>query len=165
MPDEIIDMWLVPQYRRFGWPPTLTNDWRYVLLPGNDLRFLQNIVWKQEPVSLSPQRLEPTSQQMISDMFRTYVLNRITAYTAIVDGPQRFRSCCEYIKANKVFPRPVALLETINGFRVLDGHHRLTALFYLYGCFEIDNDETSDPTISDTQTAWVGTLRAAFGGA
>jgi hypothetical protein len=158
MPTDVIDIWLSTFYNRFGWPPELDNEWRYVLGQGNDLAFLQKLAWQQQEIQLSPELLEPSSRQMIVDLFRTYVLGHTTIYTSMSDGPERFRSCCEFIRSHKKFPRPVVLRQSTNGYHILDGNHRLTAFFYLFGWFNIKNDETPDPELSDVQTTWIGTL-------
>ncbi len=87
MPAEIIDIWLLTHYKRFGWPPRVDNDWRYILGSGNDLSFLQRHSWQRPEIRLSPERLAPTSQEMTVDLFRTYVLGHTTFYTVIGDGP------------------------------------------------------------------------------
>jgi hypothetical protein len=43
MPDEVISIWLSIHFGRFGWPPKIDNDWRYVLGLGRDLKFLQSL--------------------------------------------------------------------------------------------------------------------------
>jgi hypothetical protein len=38
-PDDVIDIWLTTHFERFGWPPRISNEWRYILGLGNDLEF------------------------------------------------------------------------------------------------------------------------------
>ena len=159
MPSDIINTWLIPHYNRFGWPPKIDNEWRFILGPGNDLSFLQQLTWHHQEIALTPQKLKSSDRQRIIDMFRTHVLGQRTIYSSMCDGPERFRNCCDYIKSNKKFPHPVVLMQRPDGYEVFDGNHRLTSFFYLYGWFKVENDETRDPALSDVQCCWIGSLR------
>ncbi len=71
------------------------------------------------------------------------------------DGPERFNSCCTYMKEHGVFPQPIMLLSTPNGYDVLDGNHRLAAFFYLYGYFNIENAEIPCLKVANEQEVWI----------
>ena len=59
------------------------------------------------------------------------------------------------MKEHGHFPRPIILGTNRNGFDVLDGNHRLTAYFYLYGYFQVENDETPALNVSEQQEVWI----------
>ena len=105
--------------------------------------------------------LAPSCLKRISDLSRTYLLGAVTPFSVMSDGPDRFRRCCEYLKVHHIFPRPVVLLETPVGFDVLDGNHRVSAFFYLWGCFNVDTPQTPDLTILDQQPVYIASVASA----
>ena len=156
MPDEVIDGWLATHYNRFGWPPRVDNEWRYVLRPGNDLSYLQGLKWQKEAMHLPPQALSPKDLQIVTDLYETHVLNRQTFYTMMMsDGRERFTRCCEYLKEHGTFPHPVILQRRTEGFWILDGNHRLTAYFHLYGYFNVGSPESFNLAVKQQQEFWV----------
>ena len=73
----------------------------------------------------------------------------------MIDGAEGFTNCCTFLKQHGVFPWPIILEKLNTGYRVLDGSHRICAFFYLYGYFNVDNDETPCLDIKAQQAAWI----------
>jgi hypothetical protein len=92
---------------------------------------------------------------VIVGLLQTYVLNQPTMYSTITDGPARFRRCCDFLKEHGTFPRPVVLENIGSRLDVLDGHHRLTAFFFLYGYFKVEHPDVGWPTVQAEQDVWV----------
>jgi hypothetical protein len=155
MPDEVIEDWLLTHHKRFGWPPRVDNDWRYVLRQGNDLGYLQGLKWYKETFHLSPDMLSPKDQEIIIGMLRAHVLNEANFYSMMSDGMDRFESCLQYIKANGVFPKRPILQRHPEGVWILDGNHRLTAYFYLYGYMNVNIPGIPDSNVKEMQEFWV----------
>jgi hypothetical protein len=156
-PNEVISVWLSTHFKRFGWPPRVDNDWRYVLGLGRDLQFLQSLRWTKQSVKPTPRMLAEPALATIIGLFQTYVLKQTTVYSAIGDGLERFDSCCAYLRERGVFPQPVVLLSSPDGHTVLDGNHRMTAFFYLYGYFRIDHEGIPCLKVTAEQEAWIAT--------
>lgn len=154
-PDDVIDIWLVPHFNRFGWPPTQSNQWQYVLGRGNDLGWLKSLAWTKSTIALSPELLSPKGLETVVTLSRTHLLSETTALSMMSDSYARFRSCCDYLKQHGRFPRPIILGASRDGFDVLDGNHRLTAYFYLYGYFEVEKEETPALNVSERQEVWI----------
>jgi hypothetical protein len=160
MPPDVVEKWLLPTARRpnFGWPPTLTNEWRFVLGRGNDLAYLKALTWRRHEFALKPTMLRPEDMAMVIGLFQAHVLKQSNLYSQFMsDGAERFRSCCDYLKKHGVFPWPVVLQNFGNVYRVLDGTHRLCAFFYLYGFFKIENEEVPCLEVRELQPFWVAT--------
>jgi hypothetical protein len=160
-PDDVIDGWLVTFYSRFGWPPRTDNDWRYIIGRDHDLAYLQQFRWRDASLALTPEMFSPSCANRISELARTYLLGAETPYSNMSDGPDRFRRCCDYLKVHHIFPRPVVLLETPVGLDVLDGNHRVSAFFYLWGHFNVDSAETPDLTLSEQQPVYIASVASA----
>lgn len=154
-PDDVIDIWLIPHFKRFHWPPTAGNEWRYVLGLGNDLAWLQSLTWAKSIVALSPKLLSPKGLETVVTLSRTHLLGEATAISTMSDSYARFRRCCNFLKQHGSFPRPIILGTSRDGFDVLDGNHRLSAYFYLYGYFDVENDETPALNVSEQQEVWI----------
>ncbi len=56
-PEEVISVWLLTHFKRFGWSPQVDNDWRYILGLGNGLQFLQGLNWNKATIALTPNML------------------------------------------------------------------------------------------------------------
>lgn len=156
-PAEVIDIWLVPHSKRdkFGWPPTPSSDWRYMLRGQNGLRYLQSLRWGLQEVEIAPSMIYPKDMNIIIEMFKAYVIGEKNLYAVLLKSEDRFRKCCDYMVEHGVFPRPVVLEESEAGLKVLDGNHRHLAFFYLFGFFKIDNEETPCLKVKQKQNAWI----------
>lgn len=92
-------------------------------------------------------------------MFKTHVLGQSTLYSCMSDGRERFLKCCEFSKEHGRFPKPVILEEKMDRkIAILDGNHRLTAYFYLYGFFNIESPDIPYLNIKEFQEYWVARL-------
>lgn len=156
LPKEVIEVWLLPHFNRFNvWPPTIDSEWHFVLGRGRDLEYLRSTSWRKELLDLSPSSFSPLGWQAIHGLFVTHVLHRVTAYSVMTDSFDRFQACVEYLRENGIFPKPVILNDTGSGFEVWDGNHRLTAFFYLFGYFNIDDPTIPCLNVKQSQVAWI----------
>jgi hypothetical protein len=157
-PEEVIDGWLMTHFKRFGWPPKVGNDWRYILRPGNDLSYLQNLKWQKKKIKLTPSLLSPDDLYAVTSLFRSHVLKQTTFFSVMMsDGHERFKSCCAYLKEHGRFPKPVVLEMRPEGLWILDGNHRMTAFLYLYGYFKIEDPSIPCLNVQDEQEVWMAT--------
>lgn len=147
-PDDVIDVWLLPHSKRqgFGWPPRIDNEWRYVLGLGRDLSYFQKMHWELREIKITPENLTPNSLSLIQSLYQVHSLK----------GLERVANSMAYIKEHGKFPRPIVLEETSKGYDILDGSHRITAYFYLYGWFVTEDKNVPYINVTDTQIIWVG---------
>ena len=157
-PDEVIEIWLSTFVRRFGWPPSAENDWRFILRETRDLEYLKKMRWKKELVALKPDMLDPYDLQICIGLFKSHVLNQKTLFSITMsDGRERFESIKTYLKDFGIFPVPIILGRSENNYKILDGNHRVTAFLYLYGYFNIENDDSPCLKVKTEQMAWIAT--------
>lgn len=157
-PSDVAEKWLLPIARRpgFGWPPTTTNDWRFVLGRDNDLSYLKGLAWRRQELELTPPLFDAKVMKMIVGLFQAHVLNEPNIYSmSMTDGAERFQNCCMYLKNHGTFPWPIVLQRLGTKYHVLDGAHRLCAFFYLYGYFNVESADIPCLVVEALQPAWV----------
>lgn len=165
MPDEVIDVWLMTHYRRFGWPPTANPQWKYIFGLGRPLEYFQHMNWERAGLELTPHLLTPKALQVIVGLVETHYFHRDTVFARTMsDSRERLENCMAYLKEHGTFPRPVILHATPQGYEILDGNHRMTAFFYLWGMFNIPNGDPDVPClkVQNAQPFWVGSNAAVL---
>lgn len=159
-PTDIIDIWLAPIAKNYGWPPSQYNNWRYVLGKERRLEYLQCLDWTLNDIELIPKMIIPHDFDIVTELFKSYVLKQKTIYSMTMpDGFDRFQKCCEYIKSNGIFPRPIIIENINNLYHIFDGYHRLTAFFYLYGFFNVSKKDVHSLKVQSIQKAWIAKKR------
>ncbi len=163
-PDEVLEDWLLPYANQEGWPPakdqvsTPEGRWRY-LLSNRPLAELRRINWQEQNRHLSIHELHVEYQQICAAIVLGAVQGQVNLYSSsIKDLPQRFQSILDHLRAHGSLPKAPALLATPEGFRVLDGNHRLSAYFYASGYFNLPVDDEAMGKAASTQRIWVGSI-------
>ena len=141
-PRDVIHQWF-EHAESGGWPPQLdaagfpVGQWAKVLGVRRSFAFWRTVTWRLEGVPISLASLEPdsggivNSAGVVSGMMMAYRLglpggvpNLTTAdYRARMDG------FLAILRTSGRMPRPPILLRDGPWFEVLDGTHRLAALF------------------------------------
>ena len=136
IPDEVVNIWLVPfaEDPAYGWP-RLNNCWNYVL-QRNSLDYWANTTWQRDELRLAEEDLTPDSQRAARAIYENNVLGLRNKFSNLMDTKRRFIHIHQHILCNGVVPRPVIMLETPKGLDTIDGHHRLSALFYVRTCWQ-----------------------------
>ncbi|MDO8422844.1 MAG: ParB N-terminal domain-containing protein [Parvibaculum sp.] len=162
MPDEVIEVWLVPHYQRFGWPPSANRDWRYIFGLDRPFEYFQSMTWEKTEIELTPSALTRSAFQTIIGLVQTHYFGQLTPYSGMSDSKERLDRCVDYLKEHGTYPKPVILLSTPEGYEILDGNHRVTAFFYLYGYFNTPNCDQAVPCleVKQEQPFWAGTPSA-----
>ncbi len=132
MPEEIFDPWVDARFRSYGWNyPTGDADvfgWSRKFGKFT-LRTLAQLKWSHGVYSL--QDLSSSwiigTQEIIDFATR----GTITEYAKIENTKQRFWACAGFIRKNNAIPGSLVGDRTSGGIDILDGGHRLTALYYL----------------------------------
>jgi hypothetical protein len=156
-PEEVIDIWLRPHSTRegFGWPPKPDSDWRYVLREQNGFEYLKSLTWQKKTIEISPDIFVKEDLDIVVGLFKAHVLKHQNMFSNMSDSIERIENCCSYLKEHGVFPRPVILEETAHGFKILDGNHRILAMMYLYGYFNVESPEVPNLNVHKAQNVWV----------
>src|SRR5687767_3921728 len=120
-----------------GWPPILdaqgfpTGRWG-AILANRTLGFWRGVTWTQGRVDLYPASLTDECERMAADLRNAYFLGLPhPQHIRIADSSARIHRLVGIILATGRMPVPPILLITSSGFEVLDGFHRLAALFHV----------------------------------
>ena len=161
-PEEILVDWLCPRAQECGWPPALQLDglpddrWR-ALFRHKPISYWRELSWTKHDLQLSPYALNESSMKNISGIFEAAVLRFNNIYSdQISDLLPRFQSIVEYITDEGFLPRPPILLNINGQFDVVDGNHRLAALFFCQGLFNGCIPPSPSKPIKAHQPFWVG---------
>lgn len=136
MPAELRDMWLGPIAEEYGWPFQSLDDstqgtrWRYVL-PKMTLREVSELVWVLERIDLATKPFTPGSLDAVKGLIQQHVLGLDTLYANLANTQERFRACASFIREHGDLPAPIAVIDTGAAYDLLDGNHRLAALFHV----------------------------------
>jgi len=153
MPDSVYEIWLAPLIEMGGWPftclkqSTANTGW-HRLLDGVSLESIAQRVWTREVIPCSFDAFNPTAIQTILGICAAHipdwppiipklspdqVCNFLTMLRGLKGGQasasfQRSRS---YAYAQGKLHTPAVLLQEPGGLKIMDGNHRLAAIFSL----------------------------------
>jgi len=156
MPTEVFDKFLKPLINSYGWPfrTILTSlvgtEWHRILHPLT-LESLSQLKWIRHEFILKKESLCPSSLSDIGYVIENKTRN-IWAFIGRDSQPCRDSLIWheKFIAETGRFSAPVTITLNIDGLRILDGNHRIAALFTLglVGTFKVD--------------AWVGISQEAI---
>ena len=134
-PEEVFRLWLDDRIKANGWPPA-GIEWQGFLF-GHGISFWQSITWHRQNVSLTANDLSRESFRAIHqivDAGANGTRNPMSMY--IPNTVERFKSSLEYIKSNGSTPKTILLLDTPEGYDIVDGTHRVAALLAIQSCID-----------------------------
>ncbi len=138
IPADVFDNFFAPLIiNDIGWPSFSIydaldgTDWYRILYPFS-LQTLSKLTWKISSFFLNKDILYPGSY----DDIKLLILNEIYDMETLIgwypkDSRQRLARNKQLIKTTGRFPAPVVFARTSSGMKLLDGHHRVAALFIL----------------------------------
>lgn len=138
LPKEIIDNWLLPLARTFGWPPTARSNWQ-PRLRFEQPQFFDQAIWHQKVIDMA--RISYANMQIdaFENLVRGYTRGEQNEFTEKLgrDGQIRFNRALKFISEHGIFPKTPILLKNLRGqYEVLDGNHRLSAYYFAQKQFE-----------------------------
>jgi len=137
MPDEVFDNWLAPIINDHGWPFTSINDdlfssdWIFKI--GNKFSLKQwfECEWELTDIPLDNANFKHYTLKIISEIIVNAVNGIPTETTDLIGGDERFRACASFYREYGKIPWPIVIYKFSNFVRVLDGFHRLAAIFHV----------------------------------
>lgn len=134
-----------------GWPPH-GSRWDGIFW-NKPISFWQNLKWEKKELKLTFQMVGPKSQKIIYNLMRG-IGGQPNALTSFIgNSGKRAISIYRYLKETGKLPNSIILFSNDSLLEVADGFHRLTVLFML----QEDIDEAT--TMSETQSAWLGSMQ------
>lgn len=130
MPQAVFDAWIQPEIDAVGWPfPSWTDNWAafFCDLP---LSYWAALEWTLYDAPISQQILHNDTLIRIDRV-------RITAttharLTNVQNSSERFWASTKFIRQHRQLPGSPLIADSFqNRLRVVDGHHRLAALFHI----------------------------------
>ena len=136
MPDEAFDMWLAPLITRYGWPllsidaaVSIETKWG-ALLANIPLAFWHSSQWELRNIELTPKAFAFSSQMLVDSIVDHCTRGAYTMTANLGNTNQRFRALAEYVSINGRIPLPVVAVPRHGRFELVDGHHRIAAVFH-----------------------------------
>jgi hypothetical protein len=135
-PPAVIRQWFW-HAEEAGWPPHLNvagfpvGPWANVLGHRRPFAFWRTVTWAPARLNITLASLEPDSLQVVSRMVMAYNLG-LPAIPNMTTSNYRARitNFLTILPTTRRLPHPPLLLRVGPGFEVLDGNHRLAALFH-----------------------------------
>lgn len=132
---EVINLWFA-HVESAGWPPTFdangfaTGVWRTRVFRDRPITFWRSVSWSLEPYPLTLMSLEPESRDVVHQLAIAFAAGLPHPLDIpIADASDRIRRFVTILQQTGRLPVPPVLLAVKDGSEVLDGNHRLAALF------------------------------------
>ena len=137
IPNDVFDFFILPCIDDIGWPFQSINDslsgtdWFRILYPFS-LSSFSKLTWKRSSLFLNKNILHPIS----CDDINLIILNKSTNILAFIpwdskSSRNRLAWLKKHTQATGRFPTPITVAFTPWGLKILDGNHRVAAIFDL----------------------------------
>lgn len=155
-PLAILDDWLKYFAREpdLGWPPPEPlGDHRWAgILGGKPLSWWHKVTWKKEKVDCDLAKLCQRSRQLTE-----MIHNDIHQGRATDVEKRRYKMPVQYLLEHGVFLNALVAMKTPTGMLVLDGYHRVAALYGLLLLPDVFFEKSNRKKPVMQQDAWIGT--------
>lgn len=137
VPEDIVNGYIKDILLDLGWSDNLALNLHIFTQPHIELGSLSlyefsNLDWQNHVIFLNENSLHPDSKTAIKSLISNHVQNRDTVFSGhITNSRTRFDRAMEHIKGTGRLPARIVLVRTNGLFVILDGHHRVSALFSL----------------------------------
>lgn len=136
MPQEVFDLWIAPHITDYGWPftsadmPVTGTKWRD-FFAHRPLRQWAQFAWHHIHIPARLDIFHPDTVWRVHGIIGHCRDSLQTAMANIEGTRDRYRACASFIVSTGRFPAPLVGVydEHSFGFELVDGHHRLAALF------------------------------------
>lgn len=139
MPDELFNMWIKPEIESRGWPfggdEAIVSDpaWaKYLRNLGP--HFWRGVRWRRVSQAFITVPLEERAKnigRMLAEVGREFQETGIAKSTLVKNSPQKVAALAEVTSSCGQLPKPLVCLVQGQEWWLMDGHHRLGALFML----------------------------------
>ncbi|VXB07034.1 conserved hypothetical protein [Luteimonas sp. 9C] len=137
-PDEILEDWLLPYAISEGWPPfgedgaPRGSRWPY-LLEKKPQDYWTSTNWSLHHGHIALDELDPRTQESIAQMILAAAKGEENLYSAsIPDLKERFDRILSHLTSKGTLPGAPTLLKHDDGYRVVDGNHRIAAYSFYW---------------------------------
>jgi hypothetical protein len=139
MPDELFDMWIKPEIESRGWPfrgnETAVSDHAWSkYLRDRGPRFWSEVRWNRVSrcfVGIPIEERAKNIGRMLAEVGRKFQETGIAESTLVPNSPQKVVALANATLASQQLPKPLVCLVQGSEWWLMDGHHRLGAMFLL----------------------------------
>jgi hypothetical protein len=161
MPDDVIDVWLLPLANQegMGWPPPNPmgqHRWNYIL-GEKPLEWWSEVSWQLQKTDCSFSKLSNGSRRTVQQMLAAHVDGVTNLYGKLDGEKERFKPALRHIIKHGSFPRPIVTVATPSGLTVVDGNHRMAAFVASQSAEDELLKRVGANRPSAEQEIWVGT--------
>lgn len=154
MPDEVFELYIAPLIQDLGWHYTaataiVSKGW-YEAFDNSQLNAIVELQWERLDTYFSSLTFHPNSADRLNWILQAHIDGRVTPCSNVKNGKQRLESSLAYIRRSRRLPNPVVFMKSYQGFRILDGNHRLAA------ALEVSR------TINTRVPYWLGSKPSSF---
>ncbi|WP_267086007.1 hypothetical protein [Xanthomonas sacchari] len=157
-PEEVLRDWLLPYAISEGWPPFAESGlprgsrWPY-LLGKKPKNYWTSTNWSLHHGHITLEQLDPRTQETIAQIIFAAVKGEKNLYSnSIPDLKERFDHIFSHLTFKGTLPGAPTLLTQDDGYRVVDGNHRIAA--YTFYCYAAKAQEV----VVQPQRFWVGAI-------
>ena len=152
MPDSVFQMWIEPIVARIGWPflaasdSTFGTEWER-MFDHLGMEVIAQLRWELEKVPARRDLFDPTSVAVIKGLIEAHVCHQSNVFALAWSKLRYDQFVYQHAKSgSRRILAPCVLMLDRGLYRILDGNHRIAALYVVCngGEFEID--------------AWVGRM-------
>jgi hypothetical protein len=139
MPDELFDMWIKPEIASRGWPfrgdETIVSDPAWAkYLRNHGPHFWRAVRWNRVSQSFVGIPIEKRAKDLTNKLAcfaREFAETGFTPPGLIKGSLPKILALADVTNANGEIPKPLVCLVQGDEWWLMDGHHRLAALFLL----------------------------------
>jgi len=127
MPDEVFNLYIEPLINDLGSSSAFVSQGWYEAFDNNQLNAIVELTWESGETRFGSLRFHPDSARRLDWILEAHLDGRVNPCSNVKNGKQRLESSVAYIKRTHRLPNPVVFMDSPQGFRILDGNHRLAA--------------------------------------
>lgn len=137
MPDELFNMWIRPHIEFSGWPfrgdETVVSDPAWAkYLRNHPPSFWRGVQWRftsQAFIGVVIEQRAINVAYQLSEFGRQFIETGTAVRTPVKDSPKKVAAIATVLEKEMKFPKPLVCLVQGNEWWLMDGHHRLAAMF------------------------------------
>ena len=135
MPAEVFDAWLAPLIVSDGWPFITefcppSGLWSQYL-DGHSIQSIQRLGWQRQQLPACFTLFRPSARDIIKWIIAQHVHGHATPVARIKEGKgvESFFRSWQFVERTGGLHTPVVLIQQPDGYQIMDGNHRVAALF------------------------------------
>lgn len=131
MPEQVFKLYIEPLIKDLGWsytsPSSIVSQGWYEAFDRHQLNVIVELKWDSGETNYGSLKFHPDSARRLDWILEAHLDGLVNPCSSVRNGKQRLESSVAYIERSHRLPNPVVFMDSPQGFRILDGNHRLAA--------------------------------------